>query len=52
MYFGYMDKTADLFSEYLLDDYFTTKNVLDRVVRLATIENYVISVQKKRSEMV
>lgn len=46
MYFGYMDKTADLFSEYLLDEYFTTKNVLDRVVRLATIENYVISIQK------
>lgn len=46
MYFGYMDKTADLFSEYLLDEYFTTKNILDRVVRLATIENYVISIQK------
>lgn len=46
MYFGYMDKTADLFSEYLLDEYFTTKNVLDRIVRLSTIENYVISIQK------
>ncbi len=46
MYFGYMDKTTDLFSEYLLDEYFTTKNVLDRVVRLTTIENYVISVQR------
>lgn len=46
MYFGYMDKTADLFSEYLLDEYFTTKNILDRIVRLSTIENYVISIQK------
>jgi uncharacterized protein with ParB-like and HNH nuclease domain len=46
MYFGYMDKKADLFSEYLLDDYFTTKNILDKKVRLATIENYVISIQK------
>ena len=46
MYFGYMDKTADLFSEYLLDDYFTTKNVLDKKVRLSTIENYVVSIQK------
>jgi uncharacterized protein with ParB-like and HNH nuclease domain len=46
MYFGYMDKTADLFSEYLLDDYFTTKNVLDRTVRLGNIESYVISIQK------
>lgn len=46
MYFGYMDKTADLFSEYLLDEKFTTKSVLDRVVRLDTIENYVISIQR------
>lgn len=46
MYFGYMDKTADLFSEYLLDDYFTTKNVLDKKVRLSTMENYVVSIQK------
>jgi uncharacterized protein with ParB-like and HNH nuclease domain len=46
MYFGYMDKTADLFSEYLLDEHFTTKNVLDKIVRLSTIENYVISIQK------
>lgn len=46
MYFGYMDKTADLFSEYLLDDYFTTKNVIDKRIRLSTIENYVVSIQK------
>lgn len=46
MYFGYMDKTADLFSEYLLDEYFTTKNILDRKVRFSDIENYVISIQK------
>ena len=46
MYFGYMDKKTDLFSEFLLDDYFTTKNIIDRKVRLTTIENYVISIQK------
>lgn len=46
MYFGYMDKKADLFSEYLLQEYFTTKNVLDKKVRLSTIENYVVSIQK------
>lgn len=46
MYFGYMDKKANLFSEYLLDEYFTTKNVLDKLVRLSTIENYVISIQR------
>jgi uncharacterized protein with ParB-like and HNH nuclease domain len=46
MYFGYMDKTANLFSEYLLDEYFTTKQVHDRFVTLENIENYVINIQK------
>jgi hypothetical protein len=41
-----MDKKSDLFSEFLLDDYFTTKNILDKKVRLSTIDNYVISIQK------
>jgi hypothetical protein len=37
---------AEAYSKFLLDEHFTTKKVLDRVVRLQDIENYVVSIQK------
>ena len=46
MYFGYMDKTGTLFFEHLLDKYFTTRNVHDRIVTLSNIEDYTINIQK------
>lgn len=48
MYFGksFWTEEADMFSIFLLDEYFTTKKILDKAVRLADIENYVISIQK------
>lgn len=48
MYFGksFWTEEADSFSRYLLNEYFTTKKVLDKGVRLADIENYVVSIQK------
>jgi uncharacterized protein with ParB-like and HNH nuclease domain len=48
MYFGksFWTEEAEMFSEFLLDEYFTTKKILDKELRLFDIENYVISIQK------
>jgi uncharacterized protein with ParB-like and HNH nuclease domain len=48
MYFrnNFFAVEANSYSVYLLDEYFITKKITDKVVRLADIENYVISIQK------
>ena len=48
MYFrnNFFAEKSNSYSKYLLEDYFTTKMVIDRAVILADIEDYVISIQK------
>lgn len=43
---SFFAEKGDNYSKYLLDDYFTRKRIIDRVIRLADIEDYVISIQK------
>ncbi len=43
---SFFAERGDNYSKYLLDDYFTTKKIIDRGIRLTDIENYVTSIQK------
>lgn len=46
MYFGYMDDSSEMYSDYLFNIEFTTARVINKNLLLTNIEDYILNLQK------